>query len=62
MFQPTWERPMFIPEHEIVESEDTFRIDNKYIKGVVKDSVKVEKYREFSVVTLSIVVKSYENC
>lgn len=62
MFQPTWEHPIFIPEHRVVESKDEFWIDEKRIKGVVKDSVKVEKYREFSVVTLSIVVKGFEKC
>ena len=60
MFRSTWNCPMFIPEHEVVESEEGLWIDGKEIKGVVKDSVKVEKHKEFSVITLSIVVKSYE--
>ena len=46
MFQPTWEHPMFIPEHKVVESKNEFWIDEKRIKGVVKDSVKVEEHRE----------------
>ena len=51
MLHSTWNCPMFIPEHEVVESEEGIWIDGKEIKGVVKDSVKVEKHKEFSVIT-----------
>ena len=57
---PTWDKPVFRPEHVIRESDEEFWIDDKKIRGVVDNSVTVEKFGENSIVTLSIIVKEYE--
>lgn len=57
---PTWNKPVFHPEHVIRESDEEFWIDDKRIKGVVDDSVTVEKFGENSIVTLSIIAKEYK--
>ena len=53
MKSPTWDKPVFRPEHVVRESDEEFWIDEKRIKGVVDNSVTVEKFGEKSIVTLS---------
>ena len=60
MKSPTWDKPVFRPKHVIRESDEEFWIDEKRIKGVVDNSVTVEKFGENSIVTLSIIVKEYK--
>ena len=60
MKSPTWDKPVFRPEHVVRESDEEFWIDEKRIKGVVDNSVTVEKFGENSIVTLSIIVKEYK--
>ena len=42
MKSPTWDKPVFRPEHVVRESDEEFWIDEKRIKGVVDNSVTVE--------------------